>query len=107
MRSTTTVTDDQELPNSEERTFIKYHYYIHQGIDIVNIAPLESSWIANILNRVPPKLRSKSRSIDALLSEVQVSFLETFEISRSPYTVGIFICITGRFFIECKTWKNS
>lgn len=73
VKSEKTDTDAFELPNSEERGLIKYYYYIHQGIDIVDITPIESSWVANILSRIPPKLKLKTKLMEASLSQVRVS----------------------------------
>lgn len=66
------ITDSLEIPNNEEKNLIKYYYYIHQGVDIVNIAPLEKAWIENILSRIPPKLKLKQNLMDEMLLEVQV-----------------------------------
>lgn len=66
------ISDSFEIPNKEEKNLIKYYYYIHQGVDIVNIAPLEKVWIENILSRIQPKLKLEQNLMDKILSEVQV-----------------------------------
>ena len=35
----------------------RYMYYIHNGIDTTHVAPLEDSWLSNVLDRVPDKYR--------------------------------------------------
>lgn len=74
-----TDADSAAMPNNKEKNLIKYYYYIHQGVDIVNIAPLDITWIENILSRVPPKLKVKQNVIDNMLTEVQVSACEPYQ----------------------------
>lgn len=60
------------IPNDEECNLIRYYYYIHQGVDIGNIAPLEKSWMEAILSRVPGRMRCQKETMRGLIKEINV-----------------------------------
>ena len=37
--------------------FQRYYYYIHHGIDTEHVAPMEDSWLENVLNLVANELK--------------------------------------------------
>lgn len=55
------------LKSSDSDTFLlkvcfdlflqRYYYYIYHGIDTEHVAPMEDSWLENVLNLVPYELK--------------------------------------------------
>ncbi|XP_065206878.1 dynein axonemal heavy chain 7-like [Planococcus citri] len=66
------VKDDSITPNDTECNLIRYYYYIHQGVDISNIAPLDKYCLENILRRAPGRAMCRKEIINGLINEINV-----------------------------------
>ncbi|XP_015421606.1 PREDICTED: dynein heavy chain 7, axonemal [Myotis davidii] len=58
-----------------EKDILRYYYYIHHGIDTDHIAPMEDSWLENVLNLVPQHLKVLTDSILTLSDEMREDYL--------------------------------
>ncbi|XP_031730848.1 dynein heavy chain 7, axonemal isoform X1 [Anarrhichthys ocellatus] len=54
---------------------MRYNYYIQTGVDLVNVTPMEDSWLENIQDMVPYHLRSLSTSLQLLVDEIKEDYL--------------------------------
>ena len=59
----------------------RYYNYIHCGIDTDHVAPMEASWLQNILGLVPTHLRSRLQTIEQLSEEITEDYL--FSMKKS------------------------
>ncbi|XP_076451419.1 dynein axonemal heavy chain 7-like [Babylonia areolata] len=80
----TTSTVHEELPSTSragsptaaEKDILRYYYYIHNGIDTEHVAPMEDSWLENVLSLVPNTLKKgHSETIDSLSDEMREDYL--------------------------------
>ena len=63
-------------PSAAERDIMRYYYYIHHGVDTRHVAPLEQSWIDNVMSKIKKGLRDgRERSIDFLCGEMRDDYL--------------------------------
>ncbi|XP_054578836.1 dynein axonemal heavy chain 7 [Eptesicus fuscus] len=73
------VPDESALPkmttSAIEKDILRYYYYIHHGIDTDHIAPMEDSWLENVLNLVPQHLKVLTDSILTLSDEMREDYL--------------------------------
>ncbi|KAM3849660.1 dynein axonemal heavy chain 7 [Diretmus argenteus] len=53
---------------------LRYSYYIHHGIDLEHVAPMEESWLENILKRVPLHLKRRSGTTELLTEEIREDY---------------------------------
>ena len=54
----------------------RYYYYIHNGIDTEHVAPMEDSWLDNVLGLVPGCLRvGHEPTIENLSDEMREDYL--------------------------------
>ena len=54
----------------------RYYYYIHNGIDTEHVAPMEDSWLDNVLQLVPGDLkRDHDETIENLSDEMREDYL--------------------------------
>jgi dynein heavy chain len=54
----------------------RYYYYIHNGIDTEHVAPMEDSWLENVLRLVPTILKDgHAETIDNLSDEMREDYL--------------------------------
>jgi len=56
-------------PTLEDLGDLRYQFYIHNGIDAINIGALEQQWLDNIWNRVPFRLKAAYFNLSAHLSD--------------------------------------
>ena len=56
-------------PTPEELGDLRYNFYVHNGLDAVNIAPMEQKWLDNVWKLVPTELKTRYYSIAAELSD--------------------------------------
>ncbi|XP_078488802.1 dynein axonemal heavy chain 7 isoform X2 [Ciona intestinalis] len=62
-------------PTSAEKDILRYYYYIHNGIDTEHVAPMEDSWLENVLQMVPKRLKNLAESIETLSDEMREDYL--------------------------------
>ncbi|KAL7866083.1 hypothetical protein SRHO_G00113300 [Serrasalmus rhombeus] len=60
---------------STEKCILRYNYYIRHGIDIEDVAPMEDTWLENILDLVPSHLKRQTTTIEALSDEIREDYL--------------------------------
>uniref|UniRef100_A0A8B9LGD7 Dynein, axonemal, heavy chain 7 n=1 Tax=Astyanax mexicanus TaxID=7994 RepID=A0A8B9LGD7_ASTMX len=65
----------------------KYNHYIQHGIDTEQVANMEDSWLANILDLVPTHLRSLTRPIEVFSEEMGEDYLLSVKKSIVNYAV--------------------
>ena len=54
----------------------RYYYYIHHGIDTQHVAPLEESWVQNVMDLVPDELKEgHDETIENLTDEMREDYL--------------------------------
>ncbi|XP_070188303.1 dynein axonemal heavy chain 7-like isoform X3 [Littorina saxatilis] len=63
-------------PSSAEKDILRYYYYIHNGIDTEHVAPMEDSWLENVLALVPHRLKAGHKeTIETLSDEMREDYL--------------------------------
>ncbi|XP_064598423.1 dynein axonemal heavy chain 7-like [Liolophura sinensis] len=63
-------------PTAAEKDILRYYYYIHNGIDTEHVAPMEDSWLENVLYLVPEVLKSgHGETIENLSDEMREDYL--------------------------------
>ncbi|XP_069471802.1 dynein axonemal heavy chain 7 isoform X2 [Ambystoma mexicanum] len=58
-----------------EKDILRYNYYIKHGIDTEHVAPMEDSWLENVLALVPNRLKVYKESIYFLSDEMREDYL--------------------------------
>ena len=54
----------------------RYYYYIHNGIDTEHVAPMEDSWLDNVMGLVPMVLKEgHAETIENLSDEMREDYL--------------------------------
>ena len=53
----TAVISRSGSPTAAEKDILRYYYYIYNGIDTEHVAPMEDSWLDNVLSSVPDMLK--------------------------------------------------
>ncbi|XP_070694441.1 dynein axonemal heavy chain 7 [Pempheris klunzingeri] len=71
---------------TKENHEMRYKYYIQKGIDMVNVAPLEDSWLENIQKMVPCHLRSFSILLELLVDEIKEDYFFSVKTAILKYT---------------------
>ncbi|KAG9271272.1 dynein heavy chain 7, axonemal [Astyanax mexicanus] len=87
-----TIPDDSSPPTCgsptlTEKDILKYNHYIQHGIDTEQVANMEDSWLANILDLVPTHLRSLTRPIEVFSEEMGEDYLLSVKKSIVNYAV--------------------
>ncbi|XP_067686354.1 dynein axonemal heavy chain 7-like [Haliotis asinina] len=63
-------------PTAAEKDILRYYYYIHNGIDTEHVAPMEDSWLENVLFLVPQTLKGgHDETIENLSDEMREDYL--------------------------------
>ncbi|KAK7506434.1 hypothetical protein BaRGS_00002546, partial [Batillaria attramentaria] len=63
-------------PTPAEKDILRYYYYIHNGIDTEHVAPMEDSWLENVLALVPNNLKAgHTETIENLSDEMREDYL--------------------------------
>ncbi|XP_052080869.1 dynein axonemal heavy chain 7-like isoform X1 [Mytilus californianus] len=63
-------------PTSAEKDILRYYYYIHNGIDTEHVAPMEDSWLENVLDLVSYDLKKDHfETIENLSDEMREDYL--------------------------------
>ncbi|KAM4608668.1 dynein axonemal heavy chain 7 [Polymixia lowei] len=62
-------------PTATEKDILRYYYYIRNGIDTEHVAPMEDSWLQNVLDLVPCHLKSLAQTIELLADEMREDYL--------------------------------
>ena len=44
-------------PTAAEKDILRYYFYIHNGIDTEHVAPMEDSWLENVLKLISGSLK--------------------------------------------------
>nr|XP_033800562.1 dynein heavy chain 7, axonemal [Geotrypetes seraphini] len=58
-----------------EKDILRYNYYIKHGIDTEHVAPMEDSWLQNVLDLVPSHLKGYTEIIYELSDEMREDYL--------------------------------
>ncbi|XP_075385072.1 dynein axonemal heavy chain 7 [Tenrec ecaudatus] len=65
----------QTAASAVEKDILRYYYYIHHGIDTDHVAPMDDSWLENVLNLVPKHLKVLTDRILGLSDEMREDYL--------------------------------
>ncbi|KAG7268093.1 LOW QUALITY PROTEIN: hypothetical protein CRUP_011869 [Coryphaenoides rupestris] len=58
---------------------LRYYNYIHSGVGAEHVAPMEDSWLQNILGLVPSHLQSRAHTVQQLSEEIRNDYLITMK----------------------------
>ncbi|XP_074551174.1 dynein axonemal heavy chain 7 [Halichoeres trimaculatus] len=72
-----TATEDREM---------RFNYFIQNGIDLDNVAPLEDSWLEKMMGMVPCRLRCLGAAMEPLVEEVKKEYLLCVKTAILRYT---------------------
>ncbi|XP_072334730.1 dynein axonemal heavy chain 7 [Scyliorhinus torazame] len=62
-------------PSTVEKDILRYYYYINHGIDTEHVAPMEDSWLEEVLSLVPFRLKTYTGIIETLSDEMKEDYL--------------------------------
>lgn len=63
------------------------YYYIEKGLDLTNRAPLDDSWLKNILEMVLCHLKSLSAPLELLDDEINEEYLISIRTEIGMYSI--------------------
>uniref|UniRef100_UPI0037E73D97 dynein axonemal heavy chain 7 n=1 Tax=Semicossyphus pulcher TaxID=241346 RepID=UPI0037E73D97 len=69
-----------------EKHEMRYNYFIQNGIDLEDVAPLEDFWLENIKDRVPGPLMRQSTTMELLVDEIKKDYLLSVKKAILRYT---------------------
>eukprot|EP01135_Chromosphaera_perkinsii_P003458 Nk52_evm27s243 gene=Nk52_evmTU27s243 len=63
-------------PTMSDNDLLRYYYYINNGIDTEHVAPMEESWLENVLSLISNALKSKKeKAIEDLSDEMREDYI--------------------------------
>ncbi|KAK2839527.1 hypothetical protein Q5P01_013267 [Channa striata] len=71
---------------ANDRSEMRYIYYIEKGIDLENVSPLDNLWLKNILAMVPWNLKSLTTPLEVLVDEIKEDYLLSIKTAILNYT---------------------
>ncbi|CAK6963682.1 dynein axonemal heavy chain 7 [Scomber scombrus] len=81
-------TKQSKNPKTLRETLVKIIYgpYIQNGMNLEHVAPLEDSWMKNILEMVPRHLQSLNTTLQLLDDEIKEDYLHSVKTAILEYT---------------------
>ncbi|KAF0302990.1 Dynein heavy chain 7, axonemal [Amphibalanus amphitrite] len=62
-------------PSAQERALLRYYYYIHNGIETGQVAPMADQWLQHMDSMLAAKLRSRAEPLEKLHIELTEEYL--------------------------------